>query len=744
MTGGTRKVPCATCGQAVDVSRAPRVRFASGTKWYFCSVVHADEFLVPGVERVLPSRPAAQPLEGIVALAKPGGTGGMLPPPAASSNVGPSLARAESAKQSEAAKHPQDPKPTAGPAEPAQLASAETAAAASPATTNQPTVSVPPVGLERPQPAEPGFTQEAGPSASRVALRAGRIGEPYLTVVQWIPCVVLALAAVVASVRDRPAGSILVALAILVVAQLVARHRWGREALIAVQGIPDDSMRGQARVVQESGTQLKDARSLRAGEEILVETGDWICVDGVVSSGQASVYPWAGAGHEVTLLPGSRVVAGARVISGHLNIVATKTGPRRAFYYPHSFFREYQPLWLVRLVSFGIGPGLGLLVALLLRMQEVAWTEAIAAAAAVFGAFALPGSVRLCEAIFAQAWSEAARRGISYCDAKMFDRAGQVNAVIFCARGTVLNGEPDVAEVHVFRDSSETQVLALAAGAESAVHHPVASATLRAAHHRGVSIDACRGHHVVTGLGVVCSSSDGRAMVVGSRELLLREKISVAIAEDTLRVLEMRGLSTLLVALGGRLIGILALQDSLRAGARATVQLLIDGKVEPILLSGDTRATTEAVAHALSFEHVRPEVPALLRAHEVRNLIDSGLTVAVVGTSPLDDVALGAGQVPIILQGAAMVRTDSPHGHERGTGLSTDRVIDAAVALLIARRARNLLHSCLRVWLLSAGLGALLVMSQLGPLFTGPLFGGAGLVVAHFQFRRSRSWVLPP
>src|SRR5690606_8892207 len=261
---------------------------------------------------------------------------------------------------------------------------------------------------------------------------------------------------------------------------------------------------------------------------------------------------------------------------------------------------------------------------------------------AVFGAFALPGSVRLFEAVFAQAWSAAARRGISYCDAKIFDRAGQVNAVIFCARGTVMYGEPDVAHVHVFRDSSEAQVLGLAAGAESAVHHPIASATLRAAHNRGVPVDPCRGHDVIAGLGVVCSSSDGRAMVVGSRELLLREKISVAIAEDTLRELEARGLSTLLVAVSGRLIGILGLQNSLRAGSRAAVQLLIDGKIEPILLSGDHRATTEAVAHALSFEHVRPEVPALARALEVRNLIDSGLSVAVVGTSPLDDVALGA------------------------------------------------------------------------------------------------------
>ena len=237
---------------------------------------------------------------------------------------------------------------------------------------------------------------------------------------------------------------------------------------------------------------------------------------------------------------------------------------------------------------------------------------------------------------------------------------------------------------------------------------------------------------------------DGRALVVGSRELILREKISVAIAEETLRVLEARGMSTLLVALDGRLIGILGLQDSLVAGARATFQLLLDNHLEPILLSGDARATTEAVAKSLSCEHIRPEVPALARAQEVRNLIDAGLNIAVVGNSPRDDVALSAAHVPIILDGASVIRADSPHGHERGIGSCGDRVVDAAVALLVARQTRLLLQQCLAFWLLGATVGALLVMSHLAPFFAAPLAGVLGLGLSQLRAHREPAFVFPP
>jgi cation transport ATPase len=549
--------------------------------------------------------------------------------------------------------------------------------------------------------------------------------------------VVLCGTTLLSAAQEQPIWAQLIAIFILLLAQLMEMHVGVDDAVRGFPSLLREAAEYTVRVTRPGGSLIKPSSELRSGEEVIVGQDETVPVDGVIASGEALIIPWHGVEQTESVASGRRIVAGAHVVSGELVIVATKTGAQRAFHAPDAFVRQHGPLKWAGWVSWVWGPSLGLLSSLLLRLQEQAWLSCIAAGISVAATFALPGALRHAQHLLRRSWVEAAKRGIAYCDAQVFERAGQVNSAVFCARGSVLSGEPDVAEVHVWRDATEETVLAIAAGAESAVHHPIASATIRAAHHRGVSIDACRGHHVSAGLGVTCSSSEGRAVVVGSRELLLRERISVAIAEETLRMLETRGNSTLLVAVDGRLIGVLGLQDTLRTGARAAFQLLLDHKLEPILLSGDARATTEAVARSLSCEHVRPEVPALARSREVRSLIDSGLVVAVVGNSPRDDVALGAASVPIILEGAAMVRSDSPHGHERGIGLAGDRVIDATIALLIAKQGRHNLQMFLACWLLLGALGSALVTSQLAPLFMAPILGFAGVKVGGYLARNS-------
>src|SRR4030095_6907097 len=106
------------------------------------------------------------------------------------------------------------------------------------------------------------------------------------------------------------------------------------------------------------------------------------------------------------------------------------------------------------------------------------------------------------------------------------------------------------------------------------------------------------------------------------------------------------------VALGGRLIGVLGLQDGLRPGARAAVQHLLDVGLEPVLLSGDSRETCEALGRTLDIDHIRPEVPPTERGDEVRRLEEGGAVVAAVGRSPGDDGVLSAAKVAVAL-GAA-------------------------------------------------------------------------------------------
>ena len=87
---------------------------------------------------------------------------------------------------------------------------------------------------------------------------------------------------------------------------------------------------------------------------------------------------------------------------------------------------------------------------------------------------------------------------------------------------------------------------------------------------------------------------------------------------------------------------VVGLQDGLRPGARAAVQHLLDVGIEPVLLSGDTRETCEALGRAVDIDHIRPEVLPVDRGDEIRRLADGGAVVAVLGRSPNDDATLSA------------------------------------------------------------------------------------------------------
>ena len=490
----------------------------------------------------------------------------------------------------------------------------------------------------------------------------------------------------------------------------------------------------QARRLSGHLTEHCSADELRPGEEILVEAGELVPADGAVVAGRAQVVPWLGANRSETRVEGEPIPAGALVEEGALRIVTGWTGSDRAWLRLMTDRRRRVVLrsssaragylaaqrgglaaaGLVLLAGFALG-GDGLLLLL--------------AAAAVHAAFAHAGLAELAGARMVRAGLEGLEHGIAFHGAEHLDDAGRVTVAALCARGTVLLGEPEVAGIEPLDRLTPEELLGLAAGAESAVHHPVATAVLRAARARNVRPDATRNHNPIAGLGVTAVTSTGKGLVVGSRALMLREKISVARAESRITELESLGRSSLLVAVDGRLAGILALQDGLRPGARAAVQHLLDLGVEPVLLSGDSRETTDAIARSIDIEHVRPELPATQRGEEVEQLSDGGAVVAVIGRSPVDDSALTAADVSITLRAAAATNA------EWSVGLASDDVRDAARALRIARRARDCARAMLALTLVPPTLATLAVAFGLVSPAIAPAAAVVGTLAAAFRAR---------
>lgn len=478
------------------------------------------------------------------------------------------------------------------------------------------------------------------------------------------------------------------------------------------------------------------AADLRPGEEIVIESGETMPVDGTIVAGSADLLPWRGATAPATRREGDAVVAGARVETGRLRAVVGWAGLDRAFMRltndPRRRADVHAPMARTgRLVAERFAPLIAGFAALLAYAGNADSMQIVLLGVGVLGAFAQPGVAEVGGLHVARAILESLRRGIVFRTAAGFERTGSVTATVFSARGTLLLGEPEVANIEAFGALAAEQVLALVAGAESGESHPLATAVMRAARARNVRPDGVRSPNVQVGLGVTAVAASGQALVVGTRGLMLRERISVASAEGRITDLETMGRSVLLVALGGRLVGLVGLQDGLRPGARAAVQHLLDVSVEPVLLSGDARDTCEAIGRALDIDHLRPEIPPNERGDEIRRLADGGAIVAVVGRSPTDDNALAAADVAIALSAAGSSSA------EWNVQLASDDVRDAAYAVRLAHDARREARLALALTLAPALVGSALATLNLVPIAVAPLLALAGTLAAVIRARLS-------
>jgi cation transport ATPase len=484
------------------------------------------------------------------------------------------------------------------------------------------------------------------------------------------------------------------------------------------------------------GEVIAEARAidLRPGEEIVIQAGETVVADATVTAGTAAVLPWFLAKTQLERREGDTLVAGAQIVSGRLRAVVGWAGLDRAWARLTLDPRRRADL-LAPLARFGrltaergapFGAGLAALMTFAANHSTI---EIAMAAIAAQAAIANMGIAQIGALAVARTVLDALRRGIAFRSAEALDRAGRVFSAAFCVRGTLLLGEPEVANIEAIGAIEPHEVLALVAGAESGANNPAANAVLRAARARRIRPDAVRSPNVQPGLGVTAIASNGQSLIVGNRALMLKERIGVAVVESKIVDLEAMGRTVLLVALGGRLVGAVALQDGLRPGARAAIQHLLDAGVEPVLLSGDARETCEALGRALDIEHIRPELLPAERGDEVRRLADGGAIVAVVGRSGVDDSALAAADVSVALSSAGSSAA------EWSIQLATDDVRAAAYAIRAAHICRSQARVGLILTLASGAAAVLGVSFGLAPSWVAPLAGLAGLLAALFRLR---------
>jgi cation transport ATPase len=558
-------------------------------------------------------------------------------------------------------------------------------------------------------------------------LRAGRdAADPHPLVVIAPTTGAVCAAGWAQAIRDPHAASFAIFAGLSCAAAIVAELLVGRARRRVEEAREAMELELDVRVRAVHGDVKMDvpASDVRPGEQVIVEPGEVVGVDGTVVAGESRVIPYVGSTVERMRQPGDPIFAGARVVSSSLRLAATRSGANRSWLRlltsRATRIDVASPTARATRLTIERGaPVAAVVVGVAALAANATPLEVLATACAAAMAFGAKAACSFGVLHLARAHLQALSRGIAYKDARSFERAGAANVAVLSARGTVLMGEPEIVALMPLGAIEVERLLSLAAGAETGSSHPVGAAVLRAAKMRGVRPDHVRSIAVHAGLGITAVASTGERLVVGGRALMLEQKIGVAVTEHDVSELEAQGRSVLLIALGDRLIGIIALQDGLRPGARAAVQRLLDARVEPVLLSGEARDTCETIGRALDIEHVRPEVLPAERGAAVRALAEGGNVVAVIGQAAGDDSALSAAQV------AVAMGTGGSIAAEWSVVLATDDVRDAALALAIPHAARDRARAAI-------GLGAtpgLLALLALGVGIAPPVVAALAVFI---------------
>jgi Cu+-exporting ATPase len=408
------------------------------------------------------------------------------------------------------------------------------------------------------------------------------------------------------------------------------------------------------RTVQGIGQEIDvPVESLTAGDTVIVRPGERIPVDGEVLSGASAVDEsmLTGESMPVAKQAGDRVIGGTINRTGAFRFRATALGADSALARIVRLMRDAQgtraPIQKLadRVSGIFVPVVIGLAAATFAVwcVADGSAVRAFAAAVAVL-IIACPCAMGLAVPTAVMvATGRGAELGILIKGGEALQRAGDVTTVVLDKTGTITEGRPTVTDLIPAPGSgvSADRLLRLVAGLESASEHPLADAVVRHARDRGLAVPAPEEFQSVTGRGAV-GVVEGSFLAAGNERLMDDYAVDPApLAADAER-LTGEGKTAIHVAVDGKLAGLLAVADPLKATSREAVARLRRMGLEVVLLTGDNRRTAEAVAREAGIDRVVAGVLPEGKVEEIRRLQGEGKVVAMVGDGINDAPALSA------------------------------------------------------------------------------------------------------
>lgn len=443
-----------------------------------------------------------------------------------------------------------------------------------------------------------------------------------------------------------------------------------------------------AHVIRDGEEVDLPAESVMVGETLVVKPGEKIPTDGEVSEGQTTIDEsmLTGESMPVDKRPGSAVIGGTLNRSGVFRFQASRIGADTALAQIIKMVEEAQASTaqiqrLADQVTAYFVPAVVAVAFLALFGWWLAgsFPQGLMAFIAVL-IISCPCALGVATpAALMVGVGKGADHGILIRGGEVLERAEKLSTVVFDKTGTITRGEPELTDLLAFDGAAQDEVLQLAAAVESGSEHPLGEAIVRAARQRGMELPHASGIEGIAGHGIA-GTVDGRTVWLGNRRLFARQGIAIAEAEASLVALEADGKTAMLVGVEQRLLGVIAVADTVKPEAAEAVAALLANGIQVVLLSGDNRRTAEAVARLVGIERVIAEVLPDDKVAVIRQLQSEGQVVAMVGDGVNDAPALAAADIGIAIGSGSDVAKE--------TGsiiLIRDDVRDVVAAIQLSR-----------------------------------------------------------
>jgi len=399
---------------------------------------------------------------------------------------------------------------------------------------------------------------------------------------------------------------------------------------------------------------------VRAGDQLRIRPGDSVPVDGVVLAGRSAVDESMVTGESLPVPKeaGAMLIGGTINGTGTLLMRADKVGSEtmlaRIVQMVSEAQRSRAPIqrladrvaaWFVPAV---IGVAILAFTAWLLFGPPPALAFALLAAVSVL-IVACPCALGLATPMSIMVGvGRGAAAGVLVRHAESLERLESIDTLVVDKTGTLTEGRPRVAAILPAAGFDAATVLQLTASLERASEHPLAAAMLAAAHDQGLALLEVSAFDSLTGKGVT-GTIGGRRVAAGNASLLAALGIDGAALDAQADSLRREGATSLCVAIDGRPAGIIAVRDPIKANAAAALESLRREGIRVVMLTGDHRATAQAVGASLGITDIEAEVLPQQKDAIVRRLRGAGRRVAMAGDGVNDAPALAQADVGIAM-----------------------------------------------------------------------------------------------